>query len=213
MIAFLEANTPFPDPNTASAEGLLAIGGDLSVDRLMQAYNHGIFPWYSQNDPIMWWSPDPRMVLFPEELKVSKSFAKTLRSGVFRVSFNMEFERVINACAKIPRADQQDTWITQEMQDAYIDLHREGHAQSVEVYLEEQLVGGLYGINLRKQGVFCGESMFSTVSNASKVGFHALVTELKAQQYRLLDCQMHTDHLASLGAREIPRTEFLKYLK
>ncbi|MFD0963689.1 leucyl/phenylalanyl-tRNA--protein transferase [Pseudofulvibacter geojedonensis] len=202
----------FPNPVQASPEGLLAIGGDLSIERLLLAYNSGIFPWYSEEEPILWWSPDPRMVLFPEELKVSKSMKQLLKKEVFQVTYNTCFERVIENCAKIYRPDQEDTWITLEMIEAYKGLHRLGIAVSVEVWKEDELVGGLYGIDLKDKKIFCGESMFSKVSNASKYGFICLVEKLKQQDYRLIDCQVHTDHLESLGAKEIDREVFLSYL-
>lgn len=209
---YLDQTLWFPPLDTATTDGLLAVGGDLSSDRLWLAYQSGIFPWYETGQPILWWSPDPRMVLFPEELKVSKSLCKVISSNQFHVTFNEDFEQVIAQCAAVPRKHQEGTWITPEMQHAYINLHKQGYAHSVEVWADQQLVGGLYGIALESSGVFCGESMFSLQSNASKVGFVALVNRLIAQDYILIDCQMHTDHLARFGAREIPRTEFAKYL-
>jgi len=202
----------FPDPSEASEEGLLAIGGDLSSDRLLLAYKSGIFPWYDDSQPILWWSPDPRMVLFPERLKVSKSFKKVIASQLFKITFNTAFAEVIAKCAHIIRNDQAGTWITQEMQQAYIDLHKQGHAQSVEVWQDDTLVGGLYGIDLPERKLFCGESMFSSVSNASKVGFYHLVQKLKSENYSLIDCQVYTEHLERLGAQEIDRNVFLSYL-
>lgn len=213
MITFLQENTPLPSPDKALADGLLAVGGSLNTSRLTEAYSKGIFPWYSSGEPIMWWSPDPRMVLFPEEFKLSKSLSKTIKKEVFQLSFNTSFKQVIAACASVKRKGQLDTWITLEMEEAYCELHREGLAKSVEVWQKNKLVGGLYGVDLKEQGVFCGESMFSVVSDASKVAFYFLVNTLKTRGYKLIDCQMHTAHLASLGAREVPRKEFLNYLK
>lgn len=202
----------FPNPEQASPEGLLAIGGDLSIERLVLAYNSGIFPWYSEEEPILWWSPDPRMVLFPEELKISKSMRQLFKKEAFQVTYNTCFERVIGNCAKIFRPDQEDTWITSEMIEAYKGLHSLGMAVSVEVWEGDELVGGLYGIDLKDKKIFCGESMFSKVSNASKYGFICLVEKLKQQNYELIDCQVHTNHLESLGAKEIDREVFLNYL-
>ncbi len=209
----LNQHLEFPPPHLADESGLLAIGGDLSPERLLLAYQNGIFPWYNAGQPILWHSPDPRMVLFPSALKVSKSMRQLLRKELFEVTINKAFEKVIRACSGIPRAGQEATWITDDMIAAYIKLHELGHAVSVEVWQEEQLVGGLYGIDLPEQKVFCGESMFSTVSNASKVGFITWVQQLQEQNYKLIDCQVYTEHLASLGADEIYRTAFLEYLK
>ncbi len=202
----------FPEQHLADKSGLLAIGGDLSFERLLLAYQNGIFPWYNEGQPILWHSPDPRMVLFPEELKVHKSMRQLLRKEVFEVTINTDFEAVINACAVTPRVGQDDTWITDAMITAYMELHELGHAVSVEVWKEGQLVGGLYGVDLPEQKVFCGESMFSTVSNASKIAFVTWVQQLRDREYKLIDCQVYTDHLASLGGREIPRAAFLQYL-
>lgn len=192
--------------------GLLALGGDLSVDRLVTAYKKGIFPWYSDDQPIMWFSPDPRMVLFPDELKISKSMRQVLRKKGFNVTFNTDFKGVIKNCANINRNNQEGTWITTDMQNAYIKLHALGYAKSVEVWENEELVGGLYGIWLADKNIFCGESMFAKVSNASKYGFIKLIQWLQEKEVRLIDCQVYTDHLASLGAREISREEFMKFL-
>ncbi len=202
----------FPEQHLADKSGLLAIGGDLSFERLLLAYQNGIFPWYNEGQPILWHSPDPRMVLFPEELKVHKSMRQLLRKEVFEVTINTDFEAVINACAVTPRVGQDDTWITDAMITAYMELHELGYAVSVEVWKEGQLVGGLYGVDLPEQKVFCGESMFSTVSNASKIAFVTWVQQLRDREYKLIDCQVYTDHLASLGGREIPRAAFLQYL-
>lgn len=209
---FLTENDDFPPVESANALGLLAFGGDLSPERLIQAYTHGIFPWYDSSQPILWWSPDPRMVLFPGKLKISKSMKQLLKKEVFEVTFNKAFEEVIANCAAAKREGQEGTWITREMQEAYSKLHELSWAESVEVWQEGQLVGGIYGIFLKEQNVFCGESMFTKVSNASKYGFIKMVEKLKERGVRLIDCQIYTDHLASLGAEEIPREEFLKYL-
>lgn len=209
----LNESLVFPDPSEADEEGLLAIGGDLSSDRLLLAYQSGIFPWYDEQQPILWWSPDPRMVLFPSKFKVSKSFSKTIKSKKFSITFNTHFSEVIKKCSSIKREGQGGTWITQEMEDAYLNLHQLGHAQSVEVWDQGVLVGGLYGIDLPKQKIFCGESMFSTKTDASKVGFYYLVRHLQQKNYKLIDCQMHTNHLESLGAEEITRSNFLQRLK
>jgi len=203
----------FPHPSEADANGLVAIGGDLSSERLIHAYNSGIFPWFNVDEPLLWWSPDPRMVLFPKELRVSKSMRVVLKKELFKITFNTAFEKVIQYCAQIKRDDQDDTWITDDMTEAYIALHKQGIATSVEVWQNEKLVGGLYGIDLKEKKVFCGESMFSTVSNASKTAFITLVQELKTKEYRLIDCQMYTAHLESLGAKEIPRDNFLNFIK
>lgn len=210
---FYIQGSPFPDPASADHDGLLAVGGDLSVDTLLKAYCSGIFPWYNENDPILWWSPDPRMVLFPDKFKVSKSFRKTLRDPGFQVTFNQNFEQVIEACASISRSGQRGTWITQEIKQAYMELHRHGFAVSVECWYQGNLAGGLYGIDLVDKKVFCGESMFHTVSNASKVALYFLSEKLKKENYQLIDCQIHSDHLASLGAENISRQAFLRYLQ
>lgn len=198
----------FPAVDTATEDGLLAIGGDLSVERLLLAYKKGIFPWFEIDQPILWWSPDPRFVLYPEDLIVSKSMRKLFRQNKFEVTYNQAFRQVIEACAVISRKDQDGTWITQHMMQAYCKLHELGFATSVEVWEDDQLVGGLYGIDL-KNGVFCGESMFAKVSNASKYGFISFVQQSK---YKLIDCQIHTDHLESLGAKNMSRSKFIKLL-
>lgn len=209
----LDTSLRFPPVEFADSDGLLAVGGDLSLQRLVLAYNSGIFPWYSDGQPILWWSPDPRMVLFPHKLRVSKSMKQVLRQQRFRMSFNEDFAGVIEGCAQIQRPGQQGTWITNEMKMAYIDLHKAGVAHSVEVWEESNLVGGLYGIYLEDKKVFCGESMFSKVSNASKAGFIHLVRALEKKDVRLVDCQIYTPHLESLGAEEISRNQFLQYLQ
>ena len=207
---FLSDNIWFPPVSSASIDGMIAIGGDLSVERLLLAYRSGIFPWYNEGEPIVWYSPDPRMVLFPEKLKVSKSMRQLINKKIFNVTFNTHFNEVIANCKIMNRNDQLGTWITDEMQKAYTKLHEFGVATSVEVWLDDKLVGGLYGIDLGT--IFCGESMFSHVSNASKIAFIYLVEKLKSENYSLIDCQMYTSHLESLGAQEIPRSDFLKYL-
>lgn len=212
MIPYITSMS-FPDPRYASPDGLLGYGGDLVTERLLLAYNSGIFPWYNQDEPVLWWSPDPRMVLFPEALKVSKSLRKTIKSNVFTVTFNTAFEQVITQCAKVERDGQEGTWITSEMLSAYKALHELGHAISVEVWHKKTLVGGLYGIDLKDKKVFCGESMFALMSDASKVGFYHLIERLKTQEYKLIDCQVHTAHLESLGAKEMDRLTFLSYLE
>lgn len=198
----------FPEVSKASKEGILAVGGDLSIERLLEAYKNGIFPWFEEDEPILWWSPDPRFVLFPEKLKISKSMRQVMRNSDFRITVNEDFEAVIDNCSKIKRIGQNGTWITNELKEAYIKLHELGFAKSVEVWLDNKLVGGLYGVDLNN-GVFCGESMFSKVSNASKVGFISFVQNTN---YKLIDCQVYTNHLESLGAEEMPRQAFLKYL-
>lgn len=203
----------FPDPEKATADGLLAVGGNLSTEQLLLAYNSGIFPWFEDNQPILWWSPDPRMVLFPKKFKASKSLRKTVRSEKFKITFNQNFEEVISYCATVPRSGQGGTWITQEMQEAYIDFHKAGYAVSVEVCEDDKLVGGLYGIDLPHKKVFCGESMFSLVSDASKVAFYYLSKYVSSKNYKLIDCQIYNPHLESLGAEEIPREDFLRLLK
>ena len=202
----------FPNPEEADKEGLLAFGGDLSVKRLMHAYRSGIFPWFDDYQPILWWSPDPRMIMFLDDFKVSKSLEKIIHKNKFTITYNTCFREVIRNCSQIKREGQQGTWITSQMQEAYLQLHELGLATSVEIWLGDELVGGLYGIDLIDKKVFCGESMFSKVSDASKVGFYYLVAQLQAKNYQLIDCQMYTTHLERLGAKEIPRNEFLKHL-
>lgn len=204
---WLSEKIEFPPYDEASPDGILAIGGDLSPERLMYAYKRGIFPWYSEEYPILWHCPPERMVLFPEELKISKSMRQVLKKNQFRITENLVFEQVIQHCKTIERGDGLGTWITNEMELAYIKLHKLGYAKSVEVWQDDKLVGGLYGIELGE--LFCGESMFSFVSNASKVAF----IHIAKSGYKLIDCQVYTDHLASLGAREIDREDFLGYLK
>lgn len=198
----------FPNPELAEADGLLAIGGDLSPERLLLAYENGIFPWFSDDDPILWFSPHERCVIFPDKVKISKSMQKVLQSDEFTITENQAFAEVISHCAKIKREGQDGTWITNEMQQAYIKMHRLGFAKSVEVWQNGKLVGGLYGISICE--VFCGESMFSSVSNASKV---ALISLCKSNNYQLVDCQMPNDHLLSMGAEMISRKDYMNFLK
>lgn len=202
---------PFPDPSLAETDpdGLLAVGGDLTAERIVQAYRQGIFPWYGDDQPILWWSPDPRMVLFPDELHVSRSLAKELHRNTFEITFDQAFDAVIEACAQ-PRSNEEGTWLIPEMIAAYRQLHRLGIAHSVEVWQGGELVGGLYGNALGS--VFFGESMFAFRSNASKVAFVCLIRSLVQRGYRLIDCQVFTPHLESLGARLIPREEFLQLI-
>ena len=207
---FLGKELVFPPVSQAGDQGLLAIGGDLSVERLILAYRNGIFPWYNQGEPIVWYSPSPRMVLFPEKLKISKSMRKFIRETDLVITHNQAFEQVMMNCKTIIRKDQEDTWITDEMLLSYIRLHRAGFAKSFEVWDKEELVGGLYGVEL--DGVFCGESMFAKKSNSSKLAFIKMVEYYQSKQFRIIDCQVYNDHLASLGAEEISRDEFLKYL-
>lgn len=198
----------FPDPELGEDDGLLGIGGDLSIDRLLLAYTNGIFPWFSEGDPICWYSPPERCVIFPEHIKISKSMRKIARDGLFRVSRNEAFREVIANCAQSPRKDQDGTWITNEMQNAYIALHEAGYAHSIEVWQDDKLAGGLYGLEIN--GVFCGESMFSLVSNASKT---ALIWLCNNPVYRLVDCQIQNDHLMSMGAEMISRSKYIRLLK
>jgi leucyl/phenylalanyl-tRNA--protein transferase len=210
MIWLSKNDIKFPSLECVSEEGILALGGDLSIERLLEAYKNGIFPWYSAGEPIVWYCPNPRMVLFFDKIKVSKSLRKILKKQQFAVTFNQNFKEVIHHCKSIQRKEDLGTWITDEMEEAYVKLHEIGKAKSVEVWQNDQLVGGLYGVDLGT--VFCGESMFSKVSNASKVAFVYLVERLKKESYKFLDCQVYNSHLASLGAEEISREFFLKLL-
>lgn len=212
MIPWLEKGAPFPSVRTALKEpnGLLAAGGDLSPGRLLEGYRLGIFPWYSEGDPILWWSPDPRMVLYPGELRISRSLGKTLRNRRYEVRFDSAFRKVIESCAA-PRKNERGTWISEAMVAAYLELHKVGYAHSVETWIDGELAGGLYGVALG--GVFFGESMFSRAPDASKIALTALVAHLKAAGFGLIDCQMHTRHLETLGAREIPRARFSRLLE
>lgn len=202
----------FPPLESAlrSPDGLLALGGDLSSQRLVSAYRHGCFPWYSEGQPLLWWSPDPRTVLFPDELHVPRSLRKTMRNHQFQITYDQAFAAVIKTCAE-PRDNHGGTWITPAMQAAYCELHRLGHAHSVEVWQQTELVGGLYGVAMGQ--LFFGESMFTRVSDASKVGFVTLVQDLQQAGFVLIDCQMPTEHLARFGARDIPRRQFQQYLQ
>jgi leucyl/phenylalanyl-tRNA--protein transferase len=209
MLTWLERDDPFPPADAALRDpnGLLCAGADLSVERLLAAYRQGIFPWYSGREPILWWSPDPRMVLFCDELKVSRSLAKNMRNKGFETRVDCAFARVIKACAG-PRKGEPGTWLGKDMLAAYLALHRAGHAHSVETWRDGELVGGLYGVSIGR--MFYGESMFSRATDASKVALVALVGELRARGFPLIDCQQRTPLLASLGAREIPRRQFLR---
>ena len=200
----------FPSALTANSDGIVAIGGDLDPKRILKAYKQGIFPWFENDDYLVWWSPDPRMVLFPKKLKISKSTKKILKDDYFKVTFNQSFDEVVDCCAKVKRFGQNGTWITEGLKKAYNLLHKEGHAFSVEVWKDFELVGGLYGIDLGD--IFCGESMFSKENNASKIGFIHLIKELSKNGYKLIDCQVPSAHLKSLGAEEISREQFLNYL-
>ena len=213
MIPWLENIERFPPLELALREpnGLLCAGGDLTPQRLVMAYLKGIFPWYSPGEPILWWSPDPRMVLFPAEFKLSRSLRKTLRKANYRVRLDTRFKAIIEACARTSRKDQAGTWITPEIQAAYVKLHELGYAHSVETWLDDRLVGGLYGIAIGK--MFYGESMFAHATDASKIALAHLVRFLADNGFGLIDCQMNTTHLASLGARDIPRSEFTGHLR
>lgn len=200
----------FPPVDLAEPDGLLAYGGDLSPDRLLLAYSEGIFPWYN-DPPILWWSPDPRFVIFPDELKVSSSMKQVLKKGIFTFTINKDFPGVINGCKQASRNGQDGTWISRDVEKAYISLHEAGYAHSVECWQNDELVGGFYGIWLGD--CFFGESMFARVSNASKAAFITFVRHAAAQGLVMIDCQVYTDHLASLGARMIPREEFLTIIK
>ena len=220
MIPWLTENTPFPPVTQAlhTPDGLLAVGGELTSARLLEAYRHGIFPWFNPGEPVLWWSPDPRMVLIPDEFKLSDSLAKILRNGAFEVRTDTSFEQVMRACAT-PRGGQPGTWIDEQMIVAYCALHQMGYAHSVETWLDGKLVGGLYGVAIGQ--MFYGESMFSFVSNASKIALAHLTRQLQRWQSGssaelgtgMIDCQMYTPHLASLGARAIPRSEFIARLE
>lgn len=202
-------NYTFPDPRLASKEGLIAWGGDLSTDRILSAYKQGIFPWYNEDDPILWWSPDPRLILYPKDIKISKSLKKSLKK--YEVKFNTNFEEVIKQCRDTRVKNQEGTWILKEIIEAYTKLHDSGYVKSVETYFEKELVGGLYGVDL--DGVFCGESMFSIKKDASKVALVRLAQKLESEGYKFIDCQIPTDHLKSMGAVEISRDKFLDMLE
>ena len=206
---WLNKTLEFPPLKEANPDGLLAVGGDLSPERVLYAYQNGIFPWYESDQPILWWAPDPRFVLYPHKLKISKSTKQILKNPPFEITVNRNFEAVIKACATVKREAQSGTWITDEMIETYCELHRRGFAKSVEVWQNKKLVGGLYGIELNDT-IFCGESMFSYVSNASKIGFISFVQN---SNYTIIDCQLHTNYLESLGAEPISRLKFMDYLK
>ena len=212
MIPWLNGDVTFPPVNRALREpnGLLAAGGDLSAPRLLEAYRHGIFPWFSVGEPILWWSPDPRMVLIPAEFRISRSLARVLRNTSYEIRCDTAFELVMRSCAA-PRGKHNGTWISEDMIAAYCALHETGHAHSVEVWIGGRLAGGLYGVAIGR--MFYGESMFSHVSNASKIALAHLARQLERWQFGMIDCQMNTAHLASLGAREIPRSEFIARLQ
>ena len=210
-VFLLSDKIAFPPPHVASKEGLLALGGDLSRERLLLAYRMGIFPWFSDGEPILWWSPDPRLVLYPREIRVSKTLKKIIRKGVFTVTMDSAFDRVINQCAQIRLENNQGTWIVEDMIDAYCRLHESGFAHSVEAWHEGTLAGGLYGVSLGK--CFFGESMFTRISNASNVALVTLVEYLNKLSFDMIDCQQTTRHLLGFGAREIPRVRFLKQLE
>jgi len=206
---WLNKTIEFPPLTEANPEGLLAVGGDLSPERVLYAYQNGIFPWYESDQPLLWWAPDPRFVLYPNKLKISKSTKQVLRNQSFEVTVNKSFRDVIEACANVKRVAQSGTWITDSMIETYCELHRRGIAKSVEVWQNNKLVGGLYGVEL-DDTIFCGESMFSYVSNASKIGFISFIQNSK---YKLIDCQVHTDYLESLGAEHISRSSFMQELQ
>jgi leucyl/phenylalanyl-tRNA--protein transferase len=208
MIFRLNKTLQFPDPELAEPDGLLAVDGDLSTERLVLAYQNGIFPWYSDETPILWYSPHERFVLFPNELHIASSMRRVINSQKFRVTTDTRFEEVITACAETERKDQDGTWITADMKRAYIALHYKGHAHSIEVWQGDELVGGMYGVAVGS--VFCGESMFSRVSNASKI---AVITLCQSGRYKLLDCQVHSQHMEAMGACTISRKEYMAILR
>lgn len=212
MIPWLRANDRFPPVERALVEpnGLLAAGADLAPERLIDAYRHGIFPWYNEGQPVLWWSPDPRMVLFPRELRLSRSLRRRIARSDYVVKADSEFEVVVQSCAAAPRPGQEGTWITQDMIRAYGALHRVGHAHCVETWIDGTLAGGLYGVAIGR--MFYGESMFADVADASKIALAHLVRQLERWDYGMIDCQMTTEHLARFGAREIPRAEFIRKL-
>lgn len=201
----------FPDPNLGAKEGLLAYGGDLNPNRLLTAYRNGIFPWFNENDPILWWSPDPRLVLYPQDFKVRRSFRRVLRNRNYRVCFDNDFRSVISSCASMPKRQESGTWLSPKMQEAYIELHNMGFAHSVEVYENDELIGGLYGVSLGR--AFFGESMFSKAKDASKIALKALSDVLRLKGYDFIDCQVVSEHLQSLGARVVTRRVFLQELE
>ena len=204
-------NHIFPDPKDATDEGILAYGGDLSINRVMNGYTKGIFPWFNDEDPILWWSPDPRFVLDLNDFKIPKSLARVIKKEKFIIKFDRNFKEVIKNCSKAPRPDQDGTWITSDMVEAYCDIHCAGHAHSFEAYIDDHLVAGGYGVCVGD--IFCGESMFTKISDGSKVAFVALVEKLKQKGFRYIDSQIYTDHLARFGAKEISRDRYLTIVK
>jgi len=210
-VFLISKEVTFPPPQLSSPDGLLAIGGDLSRERLLRAYKKGIFPWFSEGEPIMWWSPNPRFILYPEEIRISRSLKKTIKKGIFQVTMDQAFERVIIGCAGVLRQSQTGTWIVKDMIDAYCKLHASGFAHSVEAWKDGNLVGGLYGVSLGR--CFFGESMFAVKSNASKVAFVKLVEFLRRHAFSMIDCQITTDHLARFGAKEVPQHHFMNQLE
>lgn len=210
-VFFLSEKIAFPPPHFATREGLLAVGGDLSRERLLAAYRQGIFPWYGEDDPILWWSPDPRLVLYPDEIHVSRTLQRVLNKQIFTVTMDSAFEAVITSCAESRLRQDHGTWIVDEMKTAYVDLHLAGYAHSVEAWADGRLAGGLYGVSLGR--CFFGESMFTLVDNASNIALVQLVRALARQSFDLIDCQVSTEHLMRMGAREIPRSRFLRQLR
>lgn len=210
-VFLLSDKATFPPPHLAPKEGLLAVGGDLSQKRLLLAYRMGIFPWFSEGEPILWWSPDPRLVLYPDEVRISKTLNKIIKKEMFHVTMDTAFDRVIHSCAQIRIEKNEGTWIVQEMIEAYCRLHESGYAHSVEAWYHGELAGGLYGVSLGR--CFFGESMFTRITNASNVAFFELIKYLRALSFDIIDCQITTAHLIRFGAREIPRSVFLKQLK
>jgi len=200
----------FPSPRSANEHGVVAYGGDLNPNRIIQAYKQGIFPWFESDDNLLWWSPNPRMILYPEKIKISKSLKSVIKKNTFKVTFNRDFEEVIESCSNIKRLGQKGTWITSGLKESFLNLHEKGFAISVEVWKDSKIVGGLYGLDLGN--VFCGESMFSKSSNASKVALVNLSAELKKNNYKFIDCQIPTEHLKSMGGEEVSRDDFLKLL-
>lgn len=200
----------FPSPRSANEHGVVAYGGDLNPNRIIQAYKQGIFPWFESDDNLLWWSPNPRMILYPEKIKISKSLKSFIKKNTFKVTFNRDFEEVIESCSNIKRLGQKGTWITSGLKESFLNLHEKGFAISVEVWKDSKIVGGLYGLDLGN--VFCGESMFSKSSNASKVALVNLSSELKKNNYKFIDCQIPTEHLKSMGGEEVSREDFLKLL-
>jgi len=212
-MVFLTSELWFPNPKFTDESGILAVGGDLSAERLMLAYRKGIFPWYNEDEPVLWWCPDERMVLFPDDLHISKSMKPLLNQNKFDVTYNKAFDQVISNCASTKREGQNGTWLSDEMIRAYKTLHKNGFAHSVEAWQDGKLVGGLYGVYLKGCGIFCGESMFAHQSNASKYAFIKMIEHYKIKGLHLVDCQIYTPHLASLGAKLIDRSLFLNYLR